>query len=144
MKLSEFVRDIIRDFLIIFASVVIIITILRQIFIPDVAFDLISIYTIMTFSFLSALIGIILYTPHGISEKRMRVRIAVHFFTLEILLISLGSLIGVVSNVSGALILAFQIALVYAIVRLLSYENDKKEANKINERLKEVKKEIHE
>lgn len=144
MKLSEFVKEIIRDFLIIFASVVIIITTLRQIFMPDLAFDLISIYTIMAFSFLSALMGIILYAPHGISEKRMRVRIAIHFFTLEILLISLGSLIGVVSSVSGALVFAFEIVVVYAIVRLLSYENDKREANKINEKLKAVKKGIYE
>jgi len=144
MKISEFVKEIIRDFLMIFASVIIIITILRQIFLPDIAFDLKSIYTIMAFSFLSALTGIILYAPHGISEKRMRVRIVVHFFILEILLISLGIFIGVVSSVSGALILALQIAVVYAIVRLLSYESDKKEANKINERLKAVKKEIYE
>jgi hypothetical protein len=144
MKFSEFVKEIIRDFLMIFANVIIIITILRQIFLPDIAFDLKSIYTIMAFSFLSVLTRIILYAPHGISEKRMRVRIVVHFFILEILLISLGIFIGVVSNVSGALILALQIAVVYAIVRLLSYESDKKEANKINERLMAVKKEIHE
>lgn len=144
MRFSEFVKETIREFLMIFASVVIIITILRQIFAPDIAFDLKSIYIIMAFSFLSALTGIILYAPHGISEKKMRVRIVVHFFTLEILLISLGSLIGAVSSVSGALTLAFEIAVVYAIVRLLSYENDKKEAGRINERLKAVKKGIYE
>lgn len=144
MRFSEFVKETIREFLMIFASVVIIITILRQIFAPDIAFDLKSIYILMAFSFLSALTGIILYAPHGISEKRMRVRIVVHFFTLEILLISLGSLIGAVSSVSGALLFAFQIAVVYAIVRLLSYENDKKEASRINERLKAVKKGTYE
>ncbi|MNC49422.1 hypothetical protein D3C75_986000 [compost metagenome] len=144
MRFSEFVKETIREFLMIFASVVIIITILRQIFAPDIAFDLKSIYILMAFSFLSALTGIILYAPHGISEKRMRVRIIVHFFTLEILLISLGSLIGAVDSVSGALLFAFQIAVVYAIVRLLSYENDKKEAGRINERLKAVKKGIYE
>ncbi|MEK4060932.1 MULTISPECIES: DUF3021 family protein [Paenibacillus] len=144
MRFSEFVKETIREFLMIFASVVIIITILRQIFAPDIAFDLKSIYILMAFSFLSALTGIILYAPHGISEKRMRVRIVVHFFTLEILLISLGSLIGAVSSVSGALTLAIEIAVVYAIVRLLSYENDKKEAGRINERLKAVKKGTYE
>lgn len=59
-------------------------------------------------------------------------------------MISLGSLISAVSSVSGTLILAFEIAVVYAIVRLLSYENDKKEAGRINERLKAVKKGIYE
>lgn len=144
MKLSEFVKDIIRDFLIIFASIIIIITVLRQIYAPELAFDLISIYTIMGFSLLGALTGIILYVPHGISERAMRARIVVHFLTLEILLISLASLIGVVTGMSGALLLALQIAVVYAVVRVLSYGKDKKEAEQINERLKAVKQEIHE
>ncbi|WP_171719185.1 DUF3021 family protein [Paenibacillus phytohabitans] len=143
MKLSEFIKDIIRDFLIIFASIMIIITVLRQIYIPELAFDLISIYTIMGFSLLGALTGIIWYTPHEISERAMRVRIVVHFLTLEILLIALASLIGVVTGVPGALLLALQIAVVYAVVRVLSYGKDKKEAEQINERLKAVKQEIH-
>ncbi|MBA9084959.1 putative membrane protein [Fontibacillus solani] len=43
---------------------------------------------------------------------------------------------------SGILLLALQIAAVYAIVRLLTYRNDKKEAQKINERLKAFKREL--
>ncbi|AIQ61554.1 DUF3021 family protein [Paenibacillus borealis] len=144
MKLSEIAKDIIRDFLVIFASIIIIITVLRQIYIPELAFDLISIYTIMGFSLLGALTGILWYTPHEISERAMRVRIVIHFLLLEILLIGLASLIGVVNDVSGALLLALQIAVVYAIVRVLSYEKDKKEADQINERLKAVKQENHE
>lgn len=85
MKLSEFVRDIIKDFLIIFASIIIIITFLRQIYYPNMAFDLKSIYIIMSFSLLSALTGFILYSPNDLSEKKMRIRIIIHFFTLEIL-----------------------------------------------------------
>ncbi|MEK4519524.1 DUF3021 family protein [Paenibacillus sp. FSL H8-0122] len=142
MKRSEVVKDIIRDFLVIFASIIIIITVLRQIFMPELAFDLISIYTIMGFSLLGALTGMMLYAPNGVSEQAMRVRILIHFLLLEILLIALASLIGVVASVSAALLLALQIAVVYSIVRLLSYEKDKKEAEQINERLKAVKQDI--
>lgn len=144
MKRSEVAKDIIRDFLVIFASIIIIITVLRQIFMPELAFDLISIYTIMGFSLLGALTGLMLYAPDEVSEQAMRVRIVIHFLLLELLLISLASLIGVVASVSAALLLALQIAVVYAIVRLLSYEKDKKEAEQINERLKVVKQDIRE
>lgn len=144
MKRSEVAKDIIRDFLVIFASIIIIITVLRQIFMPELAFDLISIYTIMGFSLLGALTGMMLYAPDEVSEQAMRVRIVIHFLLLELLLISLASLIGVVASVSAALLLALQIAVVYAIVRLLSYEKDKKEAEQINERLKAVKQDIRE
>lgn len=140
MKFSEFVQNIIRDFLIIFASLIIIITILRQIFYPNMAFDLKSIYIIISFSFLSALTGFILYSPNKISEKKMRIKIAIHFFTLEILLITLSSIFDIVKSGLDVIIIALQIAVIYIIVRLLSWKNDIKEAQKINEKLKTFKK----
>ncbi|MCW1941558.1 DUF3021 domain-containing protein [Bacillus anthracis] len=140
MKFSEFVQNIIRDFLIIFASLIIIITILRQIFYPNMVFDLKSIYIIISFSFLSALTGFILYSPNKISEKKMRIKIAIHFFTLEILLITLTSIFGIVKSGLDVIIIALQIAVIYIIVRLLSWKNDIKEAQKINEKLKTFKK----
>ncbi|WP_179283096.1 MULTISPECIES: DUF3021 family protein [Paenibacillus] len=142
MKYSELIKEMIRDFLIIFASIIIIITILRQIYAPDASFELNTIYTIMAFSFLGALTGIILYTPHAFSENKMRFRLVFHFFFLEALLISLAVILNLVYTTSGILLLALQIAVVYAIVRLLTYRNDKKEAQKINERLKTFKNEI--
>ena len=142
MRLSEFVKSIIKDFLIIFASIIIIITFLRQIFYPDLAFDLKSIYILMAFSAVGALIGFILYSPHDISEKKMRVRIVIHFLALEVIMISLGSVIGIIDDALNVIILALEIAVIYVIVRLLSWQNDKKEADKINEQLKAFKKNI--
>ncbi|MNW49390.1 hypothetical protein D3C74_268060 [compost metagenome] len=142
MKYSELIKEMIRDFLIIFASIIIIIAILRQIFAPDVNFELKTIFTIMAFSFLGALTGIILYTSHAISENKMRLRVILHFFFLEALLISLAVILNLIHSPLDILILALEIAAVYAIVRLLTYKNDKKEAQKINERLKTFKNEV--
>jgi hypothetical protein len=104
------------------------------------AFDLKSIYTIMGFSFISSLLGFILYSPHEVSEKKARIRRAIHFFTLEMVLIALGSVFGIVNSALDGIILALQIAVIYILVRLLSWKNDKKEAQKINEKLKAFKK----
>ncbi|RSK29159.1 DUF3021 family protein [Bacillus sp. HMF5848] len=139
MKLSEFIQNIIRDFLIIFASLIIIITILRQIYYPNMGFDLKSIYIIIAFSFISALTGFILYSPNEISEKKMRIKMAIHFFTLEILLITLGSIFGIVKSGLDVIIMALQIAVIYMIVRLLSWKHDIKDAQIINEKLKTFK-----
>ena len=142
MNMSKFVQKLMKDFMIIFASIIIIITILRQIYYPNMAFDLKSIYTIMAFSLLSALMGFILYSPNDIGEKKMRIRMIIHFFTLEILLISLASIFGIVNSPSEGIILALQIAVIYLIVRLLSWKKDQKEAQKINEKLKALKKDV--
>jgi hypothetical protein len=140
MKISEFIRKMIKDFLMIFASIIIMITILRQIYYPDMGFDLTSIYIIMAFSLLSSLLGFIKYSPYDLGEKKMRIRIAIHFFSLEILLTALASAVGIVNSVSAGIILALQIAVIYFLVRLLSWRNDKKEADQINEKLRSFKK----
>jgi energy-coupling factor transporter transmembrane protein EcfT len=140
--MSKFVQKIMKDFLIIFAAIIIIITILRQMYYPNSAFDLKSIYIIMAFSFISALMGFILYSPNDISEKKIRIRMVIHFFTLEILLIVLASVFDIVNNVVDGFILALQIAVIYILVRLLSWQKDKKEAQKINEKLKVLKKDV--
>lgn len=142
MKFSEFIKETIRDFLLIFASIMILIAILRQIYAPDANFELNTIFTIMAFSLLGALTGIILYTPHAISENKMRLRVIFHFFFLEVLLVSLAVILKLVYAAFDIVLLALQIAAVYAIVRLLTYRNDKKEAQKMNERLKTFKNEI--
>ncbi len=137
--MSKFVQKIIKDFLIIFAAIIIIMTILRQIYYPHLAFDLKSIYIIMAFSFISAFMGFILYSPNDLSEKKMRLRITIHFLTLEIVLIALASVFGIVTSALDGIILALQIAVIYTLVRLLSWKKDKKEAQQINEKLKVFK-----
>lgn len=140
MKLTEFIQKIMKDFLIIFALIIIIITFLRQMYHPDLAFDLKSIYILMAFSFISALMGFILYSPNDMSEKEMLLRIAFHFFALEILLISLASVFEIVNSAADGIILALQIAVIYIAVRLLSWRNDQREAQQINQRLKALRK----
>ena len=142
MKGSVFIKEMIRDFLLIFASIMIIIAVLRLIYVQDAGFELNAVFTIMGFSLLGALTGIVLYTPHPVSENQMRLRVVFHFVFLEILLVSLAVLLDLVYTAPGILLLALQIAVVYAIVRLLNYQNDKKEAREINERLNVFKKEL--
>ncbi|MGA9224840.1 MAG: DUF3021 family protein [Mesobacillus sp.] len=140
MKLSQFAQKMMKDFLIIFASIIIIITLLRQMYDPNLAFDLKSIYILMAFSFISAVTGFILYSPNDMSEKEIRLRIAIHFFALEILLIFLASVFEIVNSAADGIILALQIAVIYIVVRLLSWRNDQREAQQINERLNALRK----
>lgn len=140
MRLSQFIQKIFKDFLIIFASIIIILTILRQIYYPNTVFDLKSIYIIMAFSLCSALIGFILYSSNILSENKMRLRIIFHFLTLEVLLITFGVVFHLVTSLAEGLILAVQIAAIYILVRFLSWRFDKKDAQQINEKLKAIKK----
>ncbi|WP_042200611.1 DUF3021 family protein [Paenibacillus camerounensis] len=135
MKPAQLIKGLLTDFLMIFATVIIIITILRSLFYPDEAFELTTVYIIMGFSLVSTLIGIILYTPEGVSERNMRIRVIIHFAALEVILVSLALVTGMSKGVVPTAIMAVQIAVVYAIIRLLSWQQDKKEAEQINEKL---------
>ena len=144
MRLNEFVKRLFQNFLVIFASIIIVITVLRQIYYPDMSFDLKSIYIIMAFSFISALVGFVLYSSLGLSEKNMRIRMVVYFLALETILISLAAIIGIVDSLSGILILAVEIAVILTVVRLLSWRNDKKTTDQINDGLKLLRKDMGE
>lgn len=74
----------------------------------------------------------------------MRIRIVIHFFALEILLITLAFVFDIAKSALDGIILALQIAVIYAFVRLLSWNKDKKEAQKINEKLNAFKKDVYE
>lgn len=139
MKLSRHIHKMVQQFFIVFASIIIILTFLRQIYDPDLSFDLKSIYTIMGFSLLSVVVGFILNATHPVSERKLLIRIAIHFIALETILITVGLWFGLVEDASGVFILALQIAVIYAIVRLLSWCYDKKVAEQINEQLKSLK-----
>jgi hypothetical protein len=139
MKTSDILQKIMKNFLIIFALIIIMLTTLRQIYDSNLAFDLKSIYIIMGFSFISALTGLILDSPHELSERKMRIKMSIHFFALEILVIALAIVFGLVKNISDGIILTLQIAVIYILVRLLSWQKDKKEALKINEKLQALK-----
>lgn len=142
MKFSEWFKEMLRSFLIIFASIMIIITVLRQIYVPDVGFELKTVFTIIAFSFIGSLTGIILYVPRATSESKIRIRMIIHFFVLEALLVSLAVLLNLVQGIFGISLLVVQIAVVYVIVRLLAYRSDQKEAQQINERLQTFKNEL--
>ncbi|TSI02529.1 DUF3021 domain-containing protein [Lysinibacillus sp. BW-2-10] len=139
MELSVYLKKVVQNFFIIFASIILTLTILRQIYSPEIPFDLHSIYIIMIFSLIGALTGFILYSPHTLSEQKTRIRLIIHFFALETILILLAIRIGLVNGLSDVLILALEIAVIYIVVRLLSWHNDKKIAKEINEGLKTFK-----
>ncbi|MGG1551076.1 DUF3021 family protein [Paenibacillus ferrarius] len=140
MRLMEFTKNVVRQFFLVFALIIIILTLLRQWYQPDMPFDLHSIYIIMGFSLVAALTDFIKYAPHTISENNMRLRMIFHFIALETILIALGLVTGIVESAANASILAIQIAVIYGILRLLSWRNDKKTAEDINQRLKEISK----
>jgi hypothetical protein len=139
MKSSECIKKLILDYFRIFAIVVISITAFRQIFQPDKYYELKDIYIYMICSLVGDLPILIFYSQKEISEKQMRVRILIHFVVLEVVLLTLGNVMDLVKGNLNTILFAVQIAVVYGFVRFLSWMDDRKTANRINEKLREMK-----
>lgn len=141
MKLRDYINRLIRDFFIIFAIVVIFITVLRQIFSPSEYFELKDIFIYMLCSLAAVLTNFIFYSPKELSEKEMRLRTIIHFVVLEVVLLTLPNVMGWISGSLNTLLLAIQIAVIYVLVRFLTWRDDRKSAHRINEKLKAMKEE---
>lgn len=139
MKLSDYIKMLIRNYFIIFAIIVINITVLRQIFAPDKYFELKDIFIYMICSLVSSLPSLIFYSPKEISEKEMRLRVIIHFIVLEAVLLILVNVTGWVTGIQNKIILMIQIAVIYAVVRVITWIDDRSAANRINEKLKAMK-----
>jgi hypothetical protein len=139
MKLADYIKKLIRDYLIIFAIIVIFITVLRQIFSPNEYFELKNIFIYMICALAGDLPSLIFYSPKEIPEKEMRLRMIIHFVILEVVILTLANYMGWVAGIPGTIVLAFQIAVIYVLVGFLSWRDDRKTAHKINEKLKAMK-----
>ncbi|ADL53023.1 DUF3021 domain-containing protein [Clostridium cellulovorans] len=142
MNLIEFIKKLIRDFFIIFALIVISLTITRQIFQPNDSIELRDMYIYMICSLIVDLLSLIFYSERSISEKEMWIRRIIHFFVLEAALLILANLVGSISGIGGIVLLQFQIAVIYISVLFISWTYDKKTTDKINEKLKAMRDEL--
>jgi hypothetical protein len=139
MKLSDIIKKLIRNYFIIFSIIVISNTVLRQIFSPNEYIELKSIYIYMICSLIGDLPTLIFYSSKEISEKQMRVRRVIHFMVLEVVLLTWANVMGLLRGSLNTISLAVQIAVVYVLIRILSWIDDRKAANRINEKLKAIK-----
>lgn len=139
MKLTDYIKEFIRNYFIIFAIMVISITILRQIFLPDEYFELKDIFIYMICALVGNLPSLIFYSTKEISEKKMRLKIIIHFVVLEAVLITFTNVMGLITSILSTILLALQIAGIYVLVRFLTWFNDKKSTHRINEKLKAMK-----
>lgn len=139
MKLADYIKRLVRNYFIIFAIIVICITVLRQIFSPHEYFELKDIFIYMICALAADLPGLIFYSPKEIPEKQMRIRVIIHFVVLEAALLTLANVMGWVTGILSTVLLAFQITVIYGLASFLSLRDDRKTAHRINEKLKAMK-----
>ncbi len=131
-------KQIVVQFFIIFGCIVLFMTISRS----SMGLEPVShqyMFYIMEFALLGAIPSLILMVHTDVSEKAMRIRWILHFVILEALIITAATIIDVVTEPAAGVVLFLQVAIIYAIVRLLDWSNDKRTSDQINEGLRKRK-----
>ncbi|CAH8770431.1 DUF3021 family protein [Paenibacillus dendritiformis] len=147
MNFSAIVKRMARDYLLIFAGIVICVSLLNHLNAvmndldaSEFSLGLRHIYAIMMCALVGVLPSLLFYFPSTSSEKGMRMRILIHFIIVEAVLLIFTNRMGWVTGAAGATILALQVAIIYMLVCLLGWNNDRQVAREINEQLMKLKK----
>lgn len=141
MHMMDFIKRMIRSYFIIFAVVVIMMTLLRQFFTDYRTIELKDIYIYMACSLAADLTSLIMYSKKELTERQNRIRMILQFAALETVLLGLAGLTGWISGAKDAVVLAIQIAIVAVIVRFVSFRGDQTVADRINQQLNAMNKE---
>ncbi|MBZ9626387.1 DUF3021 family protein [Clostridium sp. FP2] len=138
MKISEFIKKLIKDYFIIFGVVIFVVTALNSE--SGFALNIKDLYTVMIGSLAGDLTSFILYSPNEMSGKETRVRICIHFIILEVILLLLAHILGIAAGYIQLAKFAVEIAVIYLVLRFLSWQVYKKDAKEINGKLENMKK----
>lgn len=135
MKLMDLIRQLIRDYFVIFG-----ILIIGSVFFnPPNTINRNYILLAMAFAAVGDLPSIIFWSRSGLTESSSRLRSIIHFIMLITLILIFGGITGVVSEFVDYLIFTIEIVIIYGIVRFIIYQGDMTTANKINEKLKNLR-----
>ncbi|SDN47710.1 DUF3021 domain-containing protein [Acetanaerobacterium elongatum] len=141
MSLASFIKKTVLNYFLIFALIVIGTTVVRQFSTGDKSISLNEIYTFLLCALAGDLPSFILYSRRELTKRQSQLRMAIHFTVLEAVLITLGNITGWVHGWLQSVVFFADIGIIYLIVCLFSYNNDRLAARKINERLKEMRQE---
>ncbi len=142
MKLTDYIKKLIRNYFTIFSLIVICVTLSSQIILPNKSLELKDIYIYMICSLIIDLLSLILYSTKKLSEKQMWIRRIIHFIILNGVLLIFANVIGFIYDILDIIILEIQIIVIYVIFQFLVWIYDKKDANEINEKLNIMREEL--
>lgn len=135
MKIVELIRQLIKDYFVIFG----ILTIGSVFLSPAETINRDYVLLTMTFAAVGDLPSIVLWSRSELSEESRQWRAILHFILLEAVILMYAGMIGLVSSLSEYAIFAVEILVIYFLVRFIAYRSDLATANKINKKLKNFK-----
>lgn len=138
MDIRELIRELIHGFFYIYTGSIFGTYIFCSIFDPSIKFGLEYFMFMVLFALAGDLTILIFYSGKVLSEKEFMMRTIIHFIVLEIVLLTFAGILNLYENFGQAVVFSLIILLVYSIVKLLLFTGNKREAEEINKRIREM------
>ncbi|MDR2888874.1 MAG: DUF3021 domain-containing protein [Lachnospiraceae bacterium] len=145
MTLKEIGKNMWHDYFVIVTGMLLSEAVFRQIFYAEAIIEHLELWRLLAGGWLFCMPHFIFYSRTELTKKQWLVRLAIHFCTLEVIVVgSARYLFGWLENDSAPveyLVLATMVLMVYAVVMIGGGRRDRASADEINRRLGELKRE---
>ena len=135
MKPNHVLPNIIRNFFFIFTVIILGTSLLS----PSHDFSFSEIMLVALLALLTDLVSLVYYSKEEPSIKSQAIRTVIHFILIEVIVLVICNKLGYVSGFVENILFAFQILGIYLAVWLIDWFVDRKTANDINLKLKEMR-----
>lgn len=133
---SEAITEFLVTFLVCTAAICILEGVIGMIFMPEQKFGYEAFFSPPLFAFFSVLLGLVTYSKKELTVKQVLFRRALHLLLIEALVFGLNYASGITFPLPAGIALAFAIMVIFVMVYLIMYINDKRSAKLFNEELK--------
>lgn len=103
---------------------------------PSAKFGYESYFSPLIFGLISLVPSLVTYSRREISFRQMVIRKILYLFLLEVLLVFFGFWTKILTSIIDSVFFGITVIIVYILVNLISWQIDRKEAEKINSVLK--------
>lgn len=135
MNESNLFSKMLRNYFIIFSVIILLTAVLN----PTHAFTFRIIILAALFALAGDLTNLVYYSKKELSHKSRYIRKVIHFLLLEVVIVTLGNIIGQVSGVKQSAILALEVLVICMLVLLITWLIDRKTAKDINKQLENMR-----
>lgn len=141
MSLKEIIKNMIRDFFIITTAVLISVIIFSHIFDPGGSFSVRELEYILLLGAATDLPTLIYYSPRDLTGKEVEIRFILQMVLIAVITLFITERIGWINGYNPAQIIMIivDVCIISLLVRYGFWKRDKSLANKMNEKLKELR-----
>lgn len=140
MDIKSFLKQLVQQYFVIYTGSMFGTFFFCKALVPEAKFGLDYFLWMMIFSLMAEIPMVAFYTKKELTRRQWEIRTIIHFFLLELILMTAGGMAEMYHGIYQAFWFAVTILGVYVLVRFVTYLLDVNTADQLNQKLQERRK----